>query len=79
MILQTASDVAREALRNPGREYNLTRAGTEYRIYATSAQTITLWNSTQPRPIHGLVRLTEFDLGGPGPYELTPVPQEIPR
>jgi hypothetical protein len=79
MILQTASDVARELLRNVGREYDLKRAGAVYRIYATPQHTITLWHSAMPRPIHGLIQLSEFDLGGPGPYELVPVPQEAPR
>ncbi len=76
MILQTASDVARELFRNPGREYALKRLGTEYRIYATHQQTITIWQPSMSRPIHGLVKLSEFDLGGSGPYQLIPVPQE---
>lgn len=74
MILQTAADVQRELLRNPGREYDLKCKGHSIRVYSTPQQTITLWALAMSRPIQGLVKLTEFDLGY-GPYELVRVPE----
>lgn len=74
MILQTAADVQRELLRNPGREFDLKRRGSTLRVYSTPQQTITVWAPAMPRPIQGLLKLTEFDLGH-GPYELVAVPE----
>ncbi|GIW33755.1 hypothetical protein [Meiothermus sp.] len=74
MLLQTPDDVARELRRNPGREFDLTRPGCHapIRIYARQSGLITMWAPEQSRPIHGIVKLTAFELGE-GPYELSPV------
>ena len=74
MLLQTPDDVARELRRNPGREYDLRRPGSNspVRLYASASGLITVWMPGQSRPMHGIVKLTTFDLGQ-GPYNLTPI------
>jgi len=76
MLLQTPEDVARELRRNPGREYDLRPAqGPLLRVYARHSGTITIWNPNWPRPLTGLVRLSEVVLG-PGPYALEGLKEE---
>ncbi|AWR86801.1 MULTISPECIES: hypothetical protein [Meiothermus] len=68
MVLQTPRDVARELRRNPGQEYELRPArGPLLRVYARHSGTITIWKPNWPRPLTGLVNLTEVELGQ-GPY-----------
>jgi len=76
MLLQSPEDVARELRRNPGREYDLRPAqGPLLRVYARHSGIFTIWKPNQPRPLTGLVRLSEVELG-PGPYALEGLKEE---
>ena len=78
MLLQSPEDVARELRRNPGKEYDLRPAhGPLLRVYArhSGSGTITVWKPNWPRPLTGLVRLSEIELG-PGPYALEGLKEE---
>ncbi|KIQ53784.1 hypothetical protein SY28_12020 [Meiothermus taiwanensis] len=60
--------MARELRRNPGQEYELRPArGPLLRVCARHSGTITVWKPNWPRPLTGLVNLTEVELGQ-GPY-----------
>ncbi|GIW38918.1 MAG: hypothetical protein KatS3mg075_399 [Meiothermus sp.] len=74
MILHTPDDVARMLRRNPGREYDLFRPGSNQpiRLYARHSGLITIWPPHFSRPMHGMTTLTAFELGE-GPYWLKPV------
>lgn len=75
MLLQSPDDVARELRRNPGQEYELRPArGPLLRVYARHSGTITIWKPNWPRPLTGLVNLTEVELGQ-GPYLVQRVPE----
>jgi hypothetical protein len=73
-ILQTPEDVVRELRRNPNVEYDLWKPNewAPIRLYARPNGLITVWFPKSSRPIHGVVKLTTFDLGD-GPYDLRPV------
>jgi len=76
MLLQSPEDVARELRRNPGKEYDLRPAqGPLLRVYARHSGTITVWKPNWPRPLTGLVRLSEVELGL-GPYALEGLKEE---